>query len=81
MVEATPMEFVLWSFRKTPIQEPLMHFHSCNPCFSKHKTSIFTSFTAPELAVHIALVLAKPTVGPSKSTPLNEEEGKRLFAC
>lgn len=81
MVEATPMEFVLWSFRKTQIEKPLMHFHSCNLCLPKQKTSIFTSFTAPELAVHIALVLAKPTVEPSKSTPLNEEEEKRLFAC
>lgn len=36
--------------------------------------TIFTSFTAPELDVHIALVLAKPTVDPSKSTPLREDE-------
>lgn len=38
--------------------------------------STFTSLTAPEFEVHIALVLARPTVEPSKSTPLNEEEGK-----
>lgn len=38
------------------------------------KNPIFTSFTAPELDVHIELVLAKPTVDPSKSTPLKEEE-------
>lgn len=47
------------------------------PLFLQQK-STFTSFTAPELEVHIALVLAKPTVEPSKSTPLNEEENKCL---
>lgn len=31
--------------------------------------------------MHIALVLAKPTVEPSKSTPLNNEEEKCLDAC
>lgn len=41
-----------------------------------NKKRVFTSFTAPELEVHIALVLAKPTVEPSKSTPLNKEEEK-----
>lgn len=41
-----------------------------------HFSLIFTSFTAPELDVHIVLVLAKPTVDPSKSTPLNKEEGR-----
>lgn len=34
--------------------------------------------TAPELEVHIALVFAKPTVEPSKSTPLKEEKEKWL---
>lgn len=33
-----------------------------------------TSLTAPDLDVHIELVFAKPTVEPSKSTPLGEEE-------
>lgn len=52
------------------------------------KMHILTSLTAPELEVHMALVLAKPTVEPIKSTPLSEEEEKsntsslhRLFSC
>lgn len=37
-----------------------------------------TSLTAPELEVHIALVFAKPTVEPSKSTALKGDEAKCL---
>lgn len=43
-----------------------------------HERSPFTSLTAPELEVHIALVLASPTVEPSKSTPLSKGEEKCL---
>lgn len=45
--------------------------------FVKQKT-VPTSLTAPELEVHIAFVFARPTVGPLKSTPLNEEKTKCL---
>lgn len=34
---------------------------------------------APELEVHIALVLANPTVVPSKSMPLDKEKAKKIY--
>lgn len=88
IVEATPIEFVLWSWRQkwswveinvtqsTSISLYCLHLDT--NVILDHERSPFTSLTAPELEVHIALVLASPTVEPSKSTPLSKGEEKCL---